>query len=432
MKTRLSPAAWFVSAVLASTFYAWGWGAPHGTITQAATVTLPDWQKQLLGDELKRLGDAYCFIPDQVYADKTNASFAMMETKPGVVYLVNLHLPATPAENYSILQYFMNKAVASLKAGNMGDAARYSGTLAHVLEDWGCPAHAVPGDNMFTLFKQFLPPPPAQHYTLLHSPVEGGTFTIRLDAYQPRLLGTTVDEAAFNLLRRSQEATINARGQVNPIIQALYANDTNTANAAQQKAALFDAAVVADALHTVCCLGQARFPDQGALAAVDVSTLLPLQAPDLYFPQAAFFSKPYWGYATSGVLLCNGTEPVPLQLNVQEQGQIVSKTFASGIGTGTRSDLTYQIPTHVYGRFTVQVGLHAELGKSGSVIFEVSGNGKSLVRLGPIQGAAPAQSIDVVLTGVTNLQLTVTSAAGDGKGNYAIWANPKLEKQISH
>lgn len=410
----------------------WAWGAPHATITQAALATLPDWQKKLLGDELQPLGSLYCAIPDLVYTRKDLAPFAVMDAKPGVVYLVSLHLPATPTENYDILRYFMDKAVAALKAGKTGDAARYSGTLAHALEDWGCPAHAVPGDNMFTLFKQFLPPPSAQHYALLHSPVEGGTFTVRLDAYQPHLLGTSVDEAAFNLLRRVQDATVNARGQVVPIIQALYAGDTNTVNAAQQKAALFDAAVVADALHTVCCLGQARFPDdQGALASVDVSTLLPLQAPDLYFPQAAFFSKPYWGYATPGVLLRNGTEPVPLQLTVLEQGQSVTKIFPSGIGTGTRSVLTYLIPTNVYERFTAQVGLHAELGKSGNVIFEVSGNGKTLARLGPIAGAAPAQSVDVALAGVTNLQLTVTSASGDGTGNYAVWANPRLEKHVS-
>ena len=49
-------------------------------------------------------------------------------------------------------------------------------------------------------------------------------------------------------------------------------------------------------------------------------------------------------------------------------------------------------------------------------------------RFGPIAGAAPVQSVDVALAGVTNLQLTVTSASGDGTGNYAVWANPRLEK----
>jgi hypothetical protein len=405
----------------------WGWGAPHGAITQAALATLPEWQKQLLGDELKPLGSLYCIIPDLVYTRKDLAPYAKMDSQPGVGYLKILHLPTTPSENYETLRYFLGKAVAALKAGNVGDAARYSGTLAHALEDWGCPAHVVPGDNMFTLFQQFLPPPPAQQYTLLHGPVENGAFALRLDA-PPRLLGTSVDEAAFNLLRRAQGATINARSQVIPIIQALYAGDTNAVNAGQLKAATLDAAVVADALHTVCCLGQQKFIAEPALAAIDLSALFPLQAPDLYFPQPSFFSKPYWGHATPGVILRNGTEPVPLQLQVLEQGQVATKTFDSGIGTGTRSVLTYLIPANVYARFTAQVGLQAELGKCGNVTFEVSGNDKPLVRIGPVTGGQPAQTLDVALAGVTNLQLTVTSASGDGTGNYAVWANPRLQK----
>jgi hypothetical protein len=418
----------FALSLFLAPSHAWAWGAPHTTITQAATAALPDWQQKLLGEELKPLGSLYCAIPDLVFTRKDLTPYAMMDSRPGVVYLKILHVPTTPSENHEVLRYFMDKAVTALKAGNIGDAARYAGTLAHVLEDWGCPAHAVPGDNMFTLFKQFLPPPPALQYTLLHSPIEGGVFTVRLDSYRPRLLGTSVDEAAFNLLRRAQEATVNARSQVVPIIQALYASDTNASNAAQQKAALFDAAVVADALHTVCCLSQKRFAEGAAPTGADLSALLPLQAPDLYFPQATFFSKPYWGHATPGVLLLNGTNAVPLRLNVLEQGQMTAKTFTSGIGTGTRSVLTYLVPTNVYARFTAQVGLQVELGKSGNVIFEVSGNDRPLARLGPITGDQPAQTVDVALAGVTNLQLTVTSAAGDGSGNYAVWANPRLEK----
>jgi hypothetical protein len=405
-----------------------GWGAPHSTITRAAAAVLPDWQKQLLGAELKPLGDHHCLIPDLVFTDKESAPFATMTNYPGVRYLKLLHVPATPQENGEVLRYFVGRAAASFDEGKLGDAARYAGTLVHVLEDWGCPAHAVPNDNMFTLFKQFLPPPESYRHTLLHSPVESGTFAVDIGDYQPRLLGTSADEAAFNLLLRVQGATVQARGQVIPIIQALYSGNTNAANAAQQAAAVYDAKVVADALFTLCCLGRKRFDGAASLASADLSQRFPLEAPDLYMPQTSFFSKPYWGHATPDVILSEG-QPVPLKLNVSEQGQTVTKTFTAGIGTGTRSALTYQIPSGVYERFTAQVGLHADLGKSGQVIFEVSGNGKTLAKLGPVMGAAPAQTVDVPLGSVTNLQLTVTSSGGDGTGNYAVWGEPKLHKR---
>lgn len=419
-----------ILALLLSAVDAWGWGSPHGTITQAALETLPAWQIETLGEEQKPLASLYCVIPDLVYTRKDLAPYAMMDNRPGVVYLVNLHLPATPSENYELLRAFMGKAVAALQTNNVADAARYAGTLSHMLEDWGCPAHVVPNDNMFSLFKQFLPPPDAYRYKLLHSPVEGGTFPVALGKRRPRLLGTSVDEAAFGLLSLSQAATVYARGQVIPIIQALYANDTNACNAAQQKAAIQDANVVADALYTLFCIGCHRFDpdDLTALASADLTAYTPLEAPNLYIPQAAFFSKPYWGCSTFGVILKGGTEAVPLRLNVAENGQTVVKTFASGIGTGTRTSLSYLLPTDVYQRFTVHVGLQAELGVTGNVTFEILGNGRSLTRVGPIKGEARSQPINIALAGITNLQLIATSSGGDSTGNYAVWAEPRLVK----
>lgn len=430
MKTCVSLACVIIAETL-TVSCAWGWGAPHGTITQAALKTLPAWQRETLGAEGPALGSLYCTIPDLVYARKDLAPYAMVPEQPGTVYLVNLHLPASPAENEALLRSFMGRAVEALRTNNVAAAARFAGTLAHMLEDWGCPAHAVPGDNMFTLFKQFLPPPDAYRYTPLHGPIENGTFAVDLGGRRPRLLGASVGEAAFNLLQRSQEATVQARAQVIPIIQALYAGDTNACNAAQQRAAASDAAVVSDALYTVLCLGCARVvPEEAAdLSAVDLSAFAPLEAPNLYVPQSCFFGKPFWGFVTRGVSLRNGKEPEPLRLRVADGGgQPAVKTFATGWGTGTRSALSFLVPPGVYGRFRVRAGLHAELGASGQVRFEVLGNGRRLAAVGPLDGEAPSKLIDVAVAGVTNLQLVATSAGGDGSGNYAVWAEPQLVK----
>ncbi len=409
---------------------AFGWGAPHGPITQAALNVLPAWQGKALGAEREQLGRLYCIIPDLVHTRKDLAPYAMMDSRPNVTYLVNLHLPASPSENLDILRYFLDRAVNALQTNAVADAARYAGTLAHLLEDWSCPAHSVPKDNMFTLFKQFLPPSEEHRYTLLHGPVEGGTFPVDLGSYRPQLLGATADEAAFNLLRRSQESIVFARGQVIPIIQALYAGDTETCNAAQQKAALVGARLTADALYTLLCLGRSRIdPDEAAaFQTVDLSAFAPLEAPDLYPPQSAFFSKPHWGHATVGVCLNNGRTPVPLRLRVVQDGETAVKTFERGIGTGTRSSLSFPIPPGVYAHFTATVGLHAELGAAGNVLFTVLGNGKPLARVGPLAGVNAARRIDIPLAGVTNLQLTADSGGGDGAGNYAVWAEPTLHR----
>jgi hypothetical protein len=406
------------------------WGEPHKAITQAALAALTDAERAQLGAELGPLGTQYCLIPDRVYEGKEVAKYAMMDSHPGVTYLVNLHLPAQQPENYEILRFFMGKAVAAFQAGNLGDAARYAGTVSHALEDWSCPAHVVPGDNMFTLFQQFLPPPDAMRNKLLHSPVEAGKFAVSIGDFKPTLLGATVDEAAFNLLQRLNAATILARAQTIPIIQALYAGDSNAVTTAQLKAATKGATVVADALHTILCLGSQKL-DAGALAqfyAVDLSQCWPLEATNLFFSQQTFFSKPYWGHAQMGGVLEGGSNAVPIKLRFAENGGVSVKEFAHGIGTGTRSSLTYFVPAGVYRRFTVLAGLHPELGAKGGVEFAIFGNDKKLASVA-LTGDQPAHRFDCDLAGVTNLQLVATAKGGDPKANYAIWAEPRLIKK---
>lgn len=437
MRPRLFPFAWlllFLLVAMNAPVPALAWGPGHTSITRGALEVLPSWEKEMLGPEWEELASRHCLIPDQVYSHPEIRRYAMMESQPGVVYLVNLHLPAGEADDFELLRYFLEQAVNGFAAGDPAEGARFAGTVAHALEDWGCPAHSVPGDNMFSLFKQFLPPPEAYRHVPLHGPMESGIFEVKLGSYQPRLLGTTVPEAAYHLLHRVRESTIQARSQVIPILQALYADDAEAANTAQGRAGEVDAMVVADALHTILSLARQRFEPDAVreLETVDLSARIPGEAANLAFPQSAFFSKPFWGHALRGVTLREGKEPVPLRLRVEEKGKIAQKTFARALGVGTKSTLTFMVPPGVYRSFEVWAGLHAELGREGSVVFEVKGNGaKVLATVGPVRGDALAQRIAVPMDGVTSLQLTVTSAGGAGLGNYAIWAEPELAKAIS-
>lgn len=407
-----------------------GWGEPHLAITKGALEVLPSSQKELLGAELEPLGSRYCLIPDEVYSDKENAKYAMMDSEPGKVYLLKLHLPATQMENLEALRYFMEKAVAALKAGNKGDAARYMGTICHQLEDYGSPSHTIPGDNMFTLLQQFLPPSDGMKGKLLHGPIENGTFEVSIKDYLPQLLGTSVEEASWRLLHRVHEGIINARSTTLPIIQGLYANDAQAVLTSQLKAATMDARVVADALHTILCLGAEKFDEkeQASLKTVGTAALFPLEAVNLYFPQSEFFSAPYWGYPRTGVTLEGGTREVPLKLRVAKDGVVTEQEFTNGISAGMGRTLTFHLPKDVYQRFTVRVGLHPQLGAQGRVEFTVNGDGKPLATV-TLGGEDPAKPLDCDLTGVSQIQLVLTSRGLNSKSNYAIWAEPTLIKR---
>lgn len=402
-----------------------GWGQPHHAITRGALEVLPEWQKEALGGELKQLGDSYCMIPDHVFSDKENAKYARMESAPNEVYLKILHLPTQQPEYLEVMRYFMEHAVESLRNGKLGDAARYMGTVCHQIEDYGSPAHTVPGDNMFTLLQQFLPPSDAMKDQLMHGPIENGDFKVSIEGYKPALLGTTVNEAAWRLMHRVHEEIINARSTTVPIMQALYEEDKEAVMKHQLRAATMDAQVVADAFYTILCLGAQKYDDSGqdALKKVQIGTFFPLEAASLYYPQSEFFSSPNWGHARSGVILAGGNKAMPLKLCVGSR----NKEFENGISAGMGKPLTFLLPKNVYSRFTVLAGLHPELGAKGRVEFTVSGDGKVLTTV-TLNGSDDARALECDVTGVSQLQLMLASRGVDSKSNYAIWAEPTLVK----
>jgi len=406
------------------------WGEPHLAITKAALAVLPDWQKQTLGTELEKLGSNYCLIPDNVYTDKDNAKYATMDRHPGEVYLKKLHLPvAEQAENLDTLRYFLDKAVTALKAGQVGDAARYMGTICHVMEDFGSPSHTVPGDNMFTLLQQFLPPTEIMKGKLMHGPIENGTFAVSIAGYQPQLLGVTLEEASWRLLHRVHEGILNARSTTVPIIQSLYADDAEAVTTYQLKAATMDAKVVADALHTILCLSAGKFEiaAEDTIRTTSLASLWPVEAVHLYYPQTHFFSSPYWGHTRSGVTLEGGLKEVPLKLRLQGKDGLVEKIIPQGLSTGMGKPLTWHLPKEIYQRFTVLAGLQAGLGDKGRVEFTVLGDGKVLATT-IVNGTDPAHAFECDIKGVALLQLAATSRGLDPKSNYAVWAEPMLRK----
>ncbi len=384
-----------------------------------------------MGAEFDALAAKHCMIPDNVYSDKANAKFAAMESSPGEVYLQKLHLPqADQAVNLESLRYFMQMAVDSIKAGAIGDAARYMGTVCHVIEDFGSPSHTVPGDNQFTLLQQFMPPTPMMVGKLMHGPIENGDFAVSIADYQPQLLGTTVVEASWRLLHRVHEVIINARSTTVPIIQALYANDADGVVRHQLRAATKEAQVVADAMHTILCLGAARFDagTQKKTERVGIASFWPLEAVHLYYPQSHFFSSPFWGHAFSNVVMDGGTKPVPIKMRIAGESGVMEKEFADGISTGMGKALTFHLPKGVYQRFTAHAGLQTGIGEKGRVEFIILGDGRPLATA-IVSGTDTSHAFDCDVSAVSLLQLNAVSRSLAPKSNYAVWAEPVLTKK---
>jgi hypothetical protein len=404
----------------------WSWSEPHLSITRAALRVLPSEDQRRLTEEIGPLGDQYCLIPDHVFTNPANARFAMVGSRPGERYLTILHLPGTPMEVEEVLRYFVGKAAEALREGRQADGARFLGTICHLIEDYGSPSHVVPGDNMFTLMQQFLPPPPGMRHRLLHGPIESGALEIGIGGYRPKLLGSSVAEVAWRLRQRINEAIVHARRSTIPIIQGLYAEDRRRVIEYQSRAAEFDACVVADAIHSVIALGSDRFEasEKVGLEEVSIGSFYPLEAPQLHYPQKLFSGGPAWGPPTHGYLVREEEQSEPLRLRME--GNDREQVFGDGIAACGRT-LSYALPEEVFSRFRVVAGFQAGVGERGAAEFVIKGDGKVLVSVA-LEGTQAARTLECSVVGIKELQLAIVGKGSHPKSNYAIWAAPLLVK----
>ncbi|MFM7605383.1 MAG: NPCBM/NEW2 domain-containing protein, partial [Prosthecobacter sp.] len=85
------------------------------------------------------------------------------------------------------------------------------------------------------------------------------------------------------------------------------------------------------------------------------------------------------------------------------------------------------LPQRVFRRFRVLAGLHPQIGEKGRVEFSIRGDDRPLASI-TLNGMDIARTLECDVTGISQLQLLLTSRGLDSKSNYAIWAEPELVK----
>lgn len=406
------------------------WGPMHSSITEAAFDALPAWQREIFAAQRTRMIEFDCMIPDFARAASNRATLGKYAVLPNGDPFT--HEPRSREHNFAQMLHYMTQAVEQLRAGNPDEASRYAGCLLHFLEDCGSPAHSIPGDNQHGLMKDLIAVPEVYRDRPLHGLIEDGQLKLDLAGYKPQLLGTTPQEATLHLTERLHFAVRNARAQVIPILQGVFANDAAATDAGRRRAATVDAEVAADALYTILCIAQAKFDDaeKAKLETVNMVALTPLEViAQAYFPQNTFFSNPFFGYPTPNGILKDGTEKRPLVLNVMDDGAVTERTFARGLGLGTHSRVSYALPAKVYDRFECRVGLHAPLGAEGSVAFRIYADDEAVFDSGVMTGADASRKVTLPIWRVRVLSFDVEARGTPAPGkNYAVIAEPVLFK----
>jgi N-acetylneuraminic acid mutarotase len=105
--------------------------------------------------------------------------------------------------------------------------------------------------------------------------------------------------------------------------------------------------------------------------------------------------------------------------------RIGGQTFAKGIGVHANSELRYALNGRC-STFSATVGIDAEVGTKGSVVFQVFGDGKLLKASAPLMGADGGELLSVPVAGVNELRLVVTDAGDGFEYDHADWADARL------
>ncbi|MCX6902005.1 MAG: NPCBM/NEW2 domain-containing protein [Verrucomicrobia bacterium] len=104
---------------------------------------------------------------------------------------------------------------------------------------------------------------------------------------------------------------------------------------------------------------------------------------------------------------------------------IGGKRFEHGLGTHAISFFGIALGGKAE-RFTAKVGVDDEVGKKGSVVFKLSGDGQTLWESGVLRGGDPAKEVSVALEGVKGLVLMVDDAGDEISYDHADWADAQI------
>ncbi len=414
-----------LSAMLAVSMAANGWGAGHDVIRQMAVDSLPEWQRELLGDAVGPFTKDYLKIQDQ-FAGGNRPDLAVYCTVPDCALSLHDIQPVGPT--LTGVTWYLTRVSEEIAAGDTDEAAKYLGVLCHWFEDPGSPTmHCVRGVIDEWQLRELIPPPPDKrryHYLYGYSGIgDTGRYEIPEAEITPALLGRTIPEAAFHLQQCHLRTARTARAGVVPIVSDEMYGDGAEAARVRGRLIIANTRTIADLIYTALCLASGRFDDADT-AHLDATPLTDFISD--YAGGSA--GAPYkWVPFLEDASFDAKRNMLPIQLPGAD-GEAM--TFERGIGMGAPFTLAYSFgPGEAVARFCANVGLHPAAGDRGSVKFIVKINGAVVVEAGPITSGSPGEAIDVPIPDDPVIKLELITERGEGSvedAGLAIWAEPTL------
>ena len=256
---------------------------PHQQITWAAIESLPLAMQEKLRSEIETLVMVNCMYPDRYrelgnmvpWSATKNPSPSpdkQAEMSEMKVYCempdgrIIHNVTQDRQEDLDRFKYLLASIIAEIKRDSIASAAKFMGTLAHLIEDSTSPAHS---SNLNLVVKelkerQHLPETPpwvgrVNHRGYpqnLHAAIEFTTPRFSLEGRPPMRVGNTVSDAATELLVRCYAIIDQNRADVVEMVRAVYFDDMPVIERLRLRAATQGAELLADAYFTALSLAR--------------------------------------------------------------------------------------------------------------------------------------------------------------------------------
>ena len=412
----------------------------HILMGRYAHNSLPAWEQDFWQSQREQIAE-HCLIPDRYYTNK--AEYARYCVMPNGVTMPHaptdakwtmppfVHEHCTASHHY-VIEYYLQRLVQTISAGDTDGSALFAGVFAHFLQDSSQPAHLMHNDWLYSL----VPRPPGQYRHLHRDLDEADPDEEALAEVKPRLLGTTVAEAAFQLRAAYEKMIHAALAQLVPMVSAAYAEDGTAMNQAIKNSYTTATELTASAWHTAHCIAARRF-DSGERRELEVVRLNRV-------PYSRGFAIDPYGFRPLMDFACDGrgnTVPLTLRLGSTD-ADVTEQAFADGIAMAW-GNVQYDIPSSVYAEFRAKIGLLSSVSDRAKAVFKVVLGGGPVVYeeasatisdyggevvfdSGVMTGTDTARKIAVPLGAAAGITLV---AECPEEPTHALWVEPVLVKK---
>jgi hypothetical protein len=320
--------------------------------------------------------------------------------------------------------FYIERVLRLLRDGDEPEACRFLGVFSHYLGDFAEPAHYY--EREVTLL---VPPPPERMNCNSHRMIEDVPSGISEHSYHPRPLGRTAGTIVLRLEGRLRQLYERAMATPVPMLKALYADDMAAATRLSNRVVADTVEIMGDVLHSLWCVYRGGWtPEERENLS---RCRLDILEPAAYDVEFNYGCRPIRKAITIDQI---GTA-VPLRLNLVEDDATTIQNV-EGIcvvphalpieGTRYRAILDFDLPPEAFERFTAAAGLLAHFRPQATCRFIVKGDEQVIHESLPISPTDPAESIDVDISGVSHLRLSVYTDGSTDRLAFPIWAWPTV------